>query len=338
MQADRGFIRNGANMRSKAFPLILSITLLLGLLHSACSSDQQIFPSVSGYTPTSAETIFTTTPAFSSPTSTPLPPTQTTTATPSQMPSPSPTLTATSLPTLTVNESKEIIMELFKTNGNCTPPCFWGIVLGKTTLTEVNQFFRQLRLGDMIEMDHNGEVYHYATSAHTKDGYLITSIQLDVEQGIVKRIQVTLDGFDEPGVEPADWEAYNLKSILKTYGVPTRVVFSVDYPHEVGMPEGKVLYSYWLYFKEPNVMVFYPGKSIGDASYFQVCPISLKEEPSGMYIIFGEDPAPTFESWVDLTDASSLTYEDFYHKFTAGDENTCIALKREPFLEKQWNQ
>ena len=62
---------------------------------------------------------------------------------------PTPTITLTKTPeptseiTSTPNHIRAKFMKLYSTNGNCSLPCWWGIIPGKTTLNEVHQLFAE---------------------------------------------------------------------------------------------------------------------------------------------------------------------------------------------------
>jgi len=229
------------------------------------------------------------------------------------------------------DQAKSFAAELFRTNGNCSPPCFWGIIPGKTTLGEADQFLSRFGGKGYIEKDSTGEIYHYDNSVTVKQGYLGMSIVLGIKKGIVETILIFMGEFYEPGVEPEDWAAYTLKGMLKLYGVPSRVVFSVDYPHEPPYDTDKVSYSYFVYFDTYNVAITYSGGVTDDAAQYKICPLRPDQEPDYLNLWLGTKWEKS--AWVDLTQASTLSYEDFYELFTRDNLYNCIWLNASVFFE-----
>jgi len=86
----------------------------------------------------------TSTPLPASATPTPsLTPTLTPTPTSTSTPTPTATPTLTPLPTLPLQDAKNLVQELFETNRGCLLPCWWGITPGQTTWGEARQFLEQ---------------------------------------------------------------------------------------------------------------------------------------------------------------------------------------------------
>ncbi|MFT3893686.1 MAG: hypothetical protein QM730_18815 [Anaerolineales bacterium] len=65
---------------------------------------------------------------------------------PTLTPTPHPTLSATQtiVPTLSTDEALQQIKELYKDNGGCDLPCWWGIVPGETTWEQTKQLLGPL--------------------------------------------------------------------------------------------------------------------------------------------------------------------------------------------------
>lgn len=267
---------------------------------------------------------------FREPTGTPIPkPTQTATLT--TIP-PSPTATLTSLPRMSRQDAQAFAAELFRTNGNCTPPCFWGIVPDKTTLDEAAQFLNSFCEEGTVKKNPAGEIYHYDNGTSVKNGYLKMSVILGIQYGIADTIQVYMGGFFEPGVEPEDWAAYSLKGMLEMYGVSSRVRFFVDYPHEPVSNTGKVLYSYLVFFDSYHVVIAYSQVITDDAALYPICPLSPSQEPPYLNLWLGEDSLNGENiGGIDLTQATNLSYENFYKLFTPEGDGSCFYLRRDAF-------
>lgn len=245
-------------MRSKAFPLILGIILLLGNLLSACSSDRQIFPAVSGHTATMAATIVTRTPTFSPPTHTPLPPTQTAAATPSQAPSPSPspTQTWTPQPTLPPEEAQALVLNLIADNGGCRLPCWWGITPGVTSWEKARSFLETFAI-QILTLNEN---FYGVTIKNLPESISEGAIgaNIFVKDDIVQTIRTTI--------------YYPLSEMLQIYGQPNEVWIKVD-PQSINP---RAPFTIALFYSDKGILATYDGTAKKDR-ILQICPSDIND-------------------------------------------------------------
>lgn len=309
---------------------LFRVVIIMVFLATGCRSipPTQTAPSLLTQTGEAAPTNTLTLEPFTlTPSPTPHPPTITPTITLTFTPIP------TSQPTLDRTQVTLRVEDLLKTNGNCAPPCLWGLKVGKTSFEQVDAFFQHMDRKGYIERNEKGEISLYNTSFRGRNDTFPIEIVIDFDAGIIKDIRMFIGGLYESGINREGWSAYSLKNILQTYGVPSRVVFAVQQPTEPPYNSGLVAYSYVVHYEAPNVTYFYRGGPIHAGQVYRICPMSPKEAATALWLFFGKHPYGDFRDWVDLSEATSLSLEDFYKVFTEGDEGTCLNLKAKAFQE-----
>ena len=118
-------------------------------------------------------------------------------------------------PTLTADESKQLVRDLLENNAGCRLPCWWGITPGKTTWIEARQILEKTSL--YIGGQEIGEVFYvdvqaYLPYPHNFAKYMEHSY--GVKNGIVDYIDVY--NFD---LAPN----FSLPNLLESYGQPDEV-------------------------------------------------------------------------------------------------------------------
>ncbi len=316
-------------MKSVWTAVIITLAVLFLLIFASCKDTPATafvteVPVISKQSTVATETITSTAPE-PTPSLTSRSPTQTGVPTSTSSPTlrPKPTLGPTAV-VLAVEQ-------YLKTNGNCQPPCFWGISPEKSTFEEALAFFNHIGGGGLVKENYKGQVYFYTNSFRARNQTLPVDLILNIQSGVVQSMEIFVGGFYEPGVTREDWSAYSLKNILSSYGVPSYVGFAIDSPHEPPYDTGLVGYTYVLYFEQTNVVYFYQGGQIKAGNIIRICPLSSDEYASGLWLFLGKNPYGDFKQWVDMTEATSLKVEDFYTRFVDGDEKSCIDLKASAF-------
>jgi hypothetical protein len=255
---------------------------------------------------------------------------KTSTKTPSiQTATMTPTSTATSNPTLNANEIEKVIYELLGTNGECSLPCFWGIEPNETSYQYAEHFFRHLGRKGYTLADENGNIYHYDTSfgVNAGKGYVNIEIIMGVESDTITSLEVYIGDFEN--IDQSIWQAYSLQNVLQTLGIPSEVRFLVEEPHIIN--SDYVSYAYILVYDDPDVIVFYVMGAIDDGSTYKICPLNPIDNPSYLWLFLGKDYSEDFSTWVELTQATTMTHEDFYDLFVDGTTETCLNLNTEAF-------
>ena len=153
---------------------------------------------------------------------------------------------------------------------------------------------------------------------------------LAIDSGIVNSMEVYIGATDD--VEQDNWNAYSIKSILNDLGVPSKIWFTVGYPND---PDADyVSYAYYLIFDQPQAAVFYVMGQIADNSTYHICPLSLRRVLYIYGCFWGKKLTTDFSGWVELTEASDMSHEEFYNLFVNGNEETCIDLDARAFSGK----
>ena len=178
-------------------------------------------------------------------------PTRITPATPIPSNTFSPSLTP--LSTLSPIEAEIAIRELMETNGYCEKLCFWGIYPLETRYDQAVQFLKTLS-------PYGGE---WISKSSTREFFLsldfmenLVNLSIKVVYGVekVRRIEVTADGLSNSKVTGEDWAYYRPDEIMKTYGVPSRVMIDMGEGQE-----GVITYGFYLYYDQQGLYLEYRG-------------------------------------------------------------------------------
>jgi hypothetical protein len=261
------------------------------------------------------------------PTSTPTLPPSATAVPPTFMPTPSSTLTATATlpPTLNPKQVEETIGTLLQEPVDCLAPCFWGIMPEQTTLEEALNIFTHLGLQVQSTTQNNKEFYGIAYEF--ENGLRISPI-LTVEDGIVQnlRIKITPEKH-QPGL-PRAWLTYSPETLINQYGIPSKVIFSVDRIRDANVPQ-RTWYYMVMYFAPVDLIVQYGPAEIFPDTKFRACP---RTDPfNSVRLWLGKDPEyPPLED-VPVEEAAALTLETFTELMNEEPETACFTLKTELF-------
>lgn len=246
--------------------------------------------------------------------------TQTLTVTP--IPSPTLTLPATLEP---VQASAEIRV-LLESPQNCPFPCFWGIIPNITTLGEANNLFTRLR-APLRSFEEN------IFTASPRFDQLPMIVNLEVQDGLVKRVnaRIVFDRYKGPDILHL-MAAFSPTNLIRLYGKPSQVEFSIFYPTEPGFPEGIAWYGMILRFDQYPFAVNYFESEVRDGKYINVCPLTDKfttVEP-----LIGYDPA-TYRSkgifGMPLEKITSLNMDQFVELMTEENGLACFDLNAEVY-------
>lgn len=158
------------------------------------------------------------------------------TATPTTTITPSPEFTWTALPRLKPDEARKLVLELYKTNGGCKLPCWWGFTPGESRIQEVNQFLRTIaiRYGE----EPQGRFYYDLTIKEKKYNIQHYSVRDD----IIERVHIR---FRESNIY--------LDKLMQEYGVPGEVwIKTFGETHENVIP----FYMY-LFFPDQGMFILF---------------------------------------------------------------------------------
>jgi hypothetical protein len=294
--------------------LMLSGCTLQGLTPASNSSSSTEPSALSAVAPTRIPT------QTMAPSPTAIPPTITPTFFPTQ------TATVSPLPTLEPAQAEEALRILLQEPGDCLAPCFWGITPGQTTLEEAKNIFAHLGLTlELTNVRDNKEFYELI---YDFDNGLSISPLLTVQDEMVKnfRIYITPEK-SQPGL-PRAWLAYAPETLINQYGIPSKVIFSVDRIRDANVPQ-RTWYYMVMYFAPVDLIVQYGPAEIFPDTKFRACP---RTDPfNSVRLWLGKDPEyPPLED-VPVEEAAALTLETFAELMNEKPETACFTLKTELF-------
>lgn len=239
-------------------------------------------------------------------------------------PIPQPVQTATRMPpaTLVPEQAKDTIRGLLRETTNCPVPCFWGIIPGQTMLSDAEENFAYLGLQLKHTYTQNNEDFY--ALIYDLDGGLRVSPVLSVQDNIVKSIKVGINPEKLQEGVSRQWLAYSPETLINLYGAPSKVEFFV------GRGAPSISYAMYLYFDTVDLIVEYYSYDITfETTSFRVCPLTDQIFSVGVWM--GQDPQHPPLDAVPLTEATTMTMEEFVKLMKGNPNNACIDLKEEVF-------
>lgn len=311
--------------------------LIVFLLVSGCDlSAPNIHPSTTvvpqitiPFTPTGTE------PVVSSTTTMTLTPQPFSTATPSYTPSYTPSKLPTFFPTLPSQEAKLAILELYKNNGTCHLPCWWGINPGVTTLDEANRILSPLG-NILIETNVQGVAYHSKMkvfSSMDPDGQIEARLvaKANLITGIYISSTSVMRSFD-----------HTFAGILNYFG-PAEEIW-IDFHGRPGT--GGEKYDLILFYPSKGVLVRIFGYASEKGGIFSLCPQIQPTDDPFLYLWSPDNKITlnTIGSDIFLNQINSLNKSSlqgfvylktliidfnpsaFYRTFRKPSNDSCIAI------------
>lgn len=314
--------------------------LIMALAFSPGCSFQPDYSITQTESPLPTKTLTLNTPTIISPsaTSTPLP-------TPTPLP---PTLT--SLPKLTPDESMNLLFELLKNNGQCLLPCLLGLK-PEISSSVMRNFFNQFASvnSDEISIDRvradSGKFNAVGFFVHYDNIYLNLGISSYEEQNQVKRLSldssVYKDNSNERLVNSIPWDPkyaevmnyYLLPQILINYGKPSKIII-LTYRSDRQRPDVTSFpFFLVLLYPDQGFYVKYEMERVTSGVNFIGCPSKSFVD----VVVWTPNDDEAFESVVkptingeylsdykSLSDATSLTIEEFYQGFSNPESQICL--------------
>jgi hypothetical protein len=231
-----------------------------------------------------------------------------------------PTLTLTPIATLVPQEITETLQPLIEDPMNCSVPCFWGIIPGKTRLNDVDVFFKQLGFTPFEGYDPSSGRDFY-TIEYKAGSSANSSFTLYISNGVIENIDVKPRIVKQKEGNPREWIAYSPETLIKRYGTPTDVEFGVDWQQSVSI-------AMVMYFSSPDLSVLYEGY---DMDFLRFCPLTAPFD----YVDVLIGPSPKFLSMdytVPLEKATSLTLDQFSQLMLGDPKKACFSISQKPWL------
>lgn len=300
-----------------AFSLIIAIMILGGCISTPPSITQTTLPSIAATLENSSLPMFTAT-RLSSINITP-PPTR-------DFP---PLLTPhiTPFPTITRAEVKENLMYMLQTNGECKFPCFWGISPDKTRYEELYSVIDNLGGYRFETLQPNDHILIGSSFRLEETGGIIVEFSADLQDDIVRDMKVLLLNLYDAEVASEDWSSYNMKEILRTYGVPDKVeLYYSGHSNSISI-------DVQLKYESIDTSIVYYAGTTKTTQYETPSSVIFCPEEIGVNILelhMGKSPFNTIPDGVPILEATGLTEEDFYSLFTE-TPSACLTLNREAF-------
>jgi hypothetical protein len=216
------------------------------------------------------------------------------------------------------------IEQLMQTNGNCSFPCFWGLDPEKTSQAELENLLSQLGKNGFIYQD-GDHIYESTTLPFNKLGGVY--LQADIQNNVVRNVKSTLDGLWNPEITPNDWSAYNLNSVLKTYGSPDDIEIYLDLPYN------SVLYGIRLIYKNLDTIILFSGSAKDQKTsdgLVKICPDT--SEISSVILWLGKNPINNgVPNGIPLSNATSLSVDKFTKLYRQDSQSACMTLHIDVF-------
>lgn len=218
------------------------------------------------------------------------------------------------IPTLEPEKANEAIMRLLQESIDCSAPCFWAIVPGKTTADESRDIFNHLGL--------NTSKTIYKGLEFSSIDYELTSglsirAMLIIKESIVENIQVKISPKEQKSRTQREWLAYSPEILIKRYGQPSRVDFMADWGP-------RPFFSMQLYFDSDDLIVQYAGPNLipSEKGPALICPLTAQFE--SIWLWMGKDPYYPPAKGVELSEVASMTIPEFVELMTEDPNNACF--------------
>lgn len=246
------------------------------------------------------------------------------TPTPTDIP---PTLVAT--PTfiqqsiVPMEEKINIVQELFKTNGGCLFPCWWGLVPGEANWEEVEEKLKPFSIG--ITQAKNEQLY-------------VGEVQFPIgysENGMMKRNQyyvVQNQTIVKIEAEAIYSNLFAVDNIFKTYGPPSEIwIQTAREPYQNSLPFFLIFF-----YNDTNFIVMYSGKGQLNEGNIEYCLANHDESLifaswsnsylTGSYLEIAKSTKNFRDNEYQkpLEEATALDVASFYDLYKIPNQETCL--------------
>jgi hypothetical protein len=265
---------------------------------------------------------------------------------------------------LDFSQTKQLIMDLLQTNGECSLPCIWGIPIGEQR-NVVEGFFSNLYQGVGITRFDSSRTYigndplaydGVGYSIHFREDQTNFRFVIDTrydQAGEVISISLISNAYvytEVPGDAALTHLAinnetyqeithhYSLTSILDRYGPPTQILFrATTYYLDVDPATFPMILV--LYYEDMGFMVEYvfPRETIGinytgcpGNGFFSIASVANDGDPlEDLVNVINNDWGSInilgLALYPTLEEATGESIQEFYNRFISGDENECIS-------------
>jgi hypothetical protein len=153
---------------------------------------------------------------------------------------PTPFVTQTPIPTITTDELSVAVRNLMETNGNCDLPCWWGIIPGKSSATELRRLLTNLGV-EYREQKTTQEPGMDTLFLFRGFNKLLPDLEIEfpfigLKNDSVERLDVDLLRYSFGHVIDKEqqlefkkiWSIYSLENVIRKYGNPDRILVNYN--------------------------------------------------------------------------------------------------------------
>lgn len=237
----------------------------------------------------------------------------------------SPTAIHTLVPTLVPDSVKETMQPLLQDSMNCKEPCFLGITPGKTSMDKARAFFEPLGFKHSEGTDPNSGRDFYSVSYESNIGRK-SFVTFFTSNSLVENIKIMPDIANQEEGSPREWIAYSPESLIKKFGQPSRVDFSLAWPGGGG---SEIIMN--MYFDPVNLIVQYTGQNMlpSNRNLLRLCPLTDPFDYVRLWMGANQPNDPP--AGVPLEQATTLTIDQFTQLMLEDPEQACFNIKGDVF-------
>lgn len=248
-----------------------------------------------------------------------------------------PILLPSPIPTLSLTDRKVITSELYKTNGNCELPCWWGIIPGETEWTTaellLNSIATRLYTGAESEFD---DIYSVDVDLPVPQE--LSSREELIQYYLIINGKVML--IDSEAPRPSS-KIYTVSKILNVYGRPKEVqIETYAYSH------GEInTFSIAIFYPDKGILVRYGASANFLDDYVSGCVGS----GTGSVVVWSPEKNLSFaealngtrglgtfgeQYYKPLEETTEMDIETFYQTYLDPDTDTCIKTPTELWMDR----
>jgi hypothetical protein len=251
--------------------------------------------------------------------------------------------TPTIVPTLPVDDARQLLLDLLSNNGNCRLPCLWGIVPGESTFWDARAILASLSgLSGYSHLNFPGP--DSISPTYNENGveiYTRVTFLINPESKITNQIAYSLEAhrsLQKGGYEIVydskffgnKTSAYGLPHVLSEQGIPSSVMIATwGGPLTRGFTGG---FDILLLYPDKGILVNYNTQMYVVGANVRGCPANAQVEmelyPPGQRETFFEFLKETdwnvkLNDYRPLEEVTSMTLDEFYETFR-DDNSKCV--------------
>lgn len=221
-----------------------------------------------------------------------------------------------------LEEAKEAIKSWLAGATECEVPCIFGIIPGKTTLREAIEIFTNYGLETKSSTLEGKDFYgiHYDFNSGPS-----ISVILTVHDQLVRNLRVKISPEPQKAGGAREWLAYSPETLIKRYGIPSRVDFGADWGP-------RPYFEMQMYFDVEELIVQYTGVYIltgSEKSSLQFCPLAAQFNTAWLWM--GKNPIYPPSQDILLEDVTTLTLDEFSKLLTGNPDQACFQINGNMF-------